>query len=110
MVFHTTDHGSNPCGGATEEVTKMNWISVNDYLPVEDQDVLVFIEYEVDMNDRHGQPKMMETFRCIEMGIFEIVYGYGDDPDFPRWHISRYSIRDYKVLYWMPLPKEPDMK
>lgn len=76
------------CGANTR---RDEWISVDDKLPEDGQDVLCYYEYY-----RYGNYNRI--YRTIDRGYF-ISGRFGGEPA---------NGRKAKVLFWMPLPKAPE--
>jgi Protein of unknown function (DUF551) len=86
----------------------MNWISVNEKCPVDEQEVLIFVEYE----DRYKDNDI--TYRKIFIGYCCKEFSYNSDwnVEVKDWRIKPCACcapMDFTVLYWMPLPKEPEI-
>lgn len=75
-----------------EELSASPWISVNDRLPEDEQDVLVIAS---------GRPREhLELDSAHELATFYAGEGWYFDA-YPEWE-------DPQVTYWMPLPERPE--
>lgn len=77
-----------------EELTASPWISVNDRLPEDEQEVLVLA---------NGRPqKNIELINACELATFYAGEGWLFEA-YPDWD-------DPQVTYWMPLPESPTIE
>lgn len=77
-----------------EELTASPWISVNDRLPEDEQEVLVLA---------NGRPqKHIELINACELATFYAGEGWLLE-DYPDWE-------NPPVTYWMPLPELPTIE
>lgn len=75
-----------------DEKTLIRWISVEERLPEDDTNVLV---YAIGNNEESVVAMTSYTHR---------MYGY----DIEGWRSPwQYFTYEYKITHWMPLPKEP---
>lgn len=77
-----------------EELTASPWISVNDRLPEDEQEVLVLA---------NGRPqKNIELINACELATFYAGEGWLLEA-YPEWE-------NPQVTYWMPLPEPPTIE
>lgn len=77
-----------------EELTASPWISVNDRLPEDEQEVLVLA---------NGRPREhIELINACELATFYAGEGWFFEA-YPDWD-------DPQVTYWMPLPESPTIE
>lgn len=77
-----------------EELTASPWISVNDMLPEDEQEVLVLA---------NGRPqKNIELINACELATFYAGEGWLLEA-YPEWE-------NPQVTYWMPLPESPTIE
>lgn len=77
-----------------EELTASPWISVNDRLPEDEQEVLVLA---------NGRPqKNIELINACELATFYAGEGWLLEA-YPEWE-------NPQVTYWMPLPESPTIE
>lgn len=77
-----------------EELTASPWISVNDMLPEDEQDVLVIVS---------GRPREhIELINACELATFYVGEGWFFEA-YPDWE-------NPQVTYWMPLPEPPTIE
>lgn len=73
----------------------MNWVSVKDQLPKENEKVMVFTSDS-------------------DLLIASLVCSDFDDSFYYLWDVICYEhlchSNDFNVIYWMPLPKPPEEK
>ena len=83
----------------------MNWISVKDRMPEENTRVLLFIEYEENVEPKSYNPPVYEKRGLMEVGSWE--FHFTSEGMEVLWNISPCCIMDFEVIYWMPLPDKP---
>lgn len=83
------------------------WISVEERLPSEEEDVLVLVR-EVEHYGRHLEKR--EVYRNVYVGWriddeWATVYCHGFN--YLEKEVEKYPDSDFKITHWMPLPKPP---
>lgn len=68
----------------------MNWISVKDRLPEDEEAVLVYYRFDDES----------------KMSFYGILTYYVDEP-YPHWQHEGIGL---KITHWMPLPEPPEAK
>lgn len=85
----------------------MEWISVKDKLPDEEQEVLLYTE-EIESYGRYGKRK--KIYHNVYRGYFDgeewiTIYCHGCEYIFKM--NEKYQNEHIEVTHWMPLPEPP---
>lgn len=88
----------------------MEWISVKDRLPNEEEDVLVLVR-NIEHYGRHKEKR--NIYRDVYVGWivddeWATVYCHGFQ--YLNKESEKYQNEEYEVTHWMPLPKLPNLK